>query len=416
MGSHNDPLYFLHIPKTAGTAFRNFLEDHFDQAGFLRRWLVDEIAGCSPEELSAFSAFAGHHGWFLPVLIGREPRVLTLLRDPVDRSLSHFCDLRRRADNWIYPIIHENKWSFEDFVLSPLGQSELTNFMVRNIALDRVHEDYWLHSHTRDTDFPALKRKYTDPRMLDKAMDRASRFLLFGHVERFNDALVLTAHRLGWAQVRDFPKYNTRDGSRDNDEITPRAADALAEITTLDQALYNECVRRFDSDMAALTPESIAADYRRVMGALPRVERAEWSFERPINGGGWLVRDWCKHPIFPDRDLCVRRMNPDSTAFVDVPLASGRAYEVRLHVSIPGASSFPGIDVRANGVALDGASWWGRYDEQDGCVVSAALPADVIARSPEFTRVEFVARLTPSGAKPESPLVRWLGIIPAMPR
>ena len=82
----------LHIPKTAGVAFRTAFERAFD--GGLRSCpfrYEREFAGV---DLGEYNFFSGHIGYDLASRIGDD--VITLLREPIDRFLSTYCFLRHR--------------------------------------------------------------------------------------------------------------------------------------------------------------------------------------------------------------------------------------------------------------------------------------------------------------------------------
>ncbi len=89
--SHKDSskkaaLAFLHIPKTAGTWFTSFLAQHFRQ---------DEIAPLPSGSATGYCSdpskrlFAGHFR-FIAIDTKRPMRLVTLLRDPFERTASHY--------------------------------------------------------------------------------------------------------------------------------------------------------------------------------------------------------------------------------------------------------------------------------------------------------------------------------------
>ena len=80
-------LYFLHIPKTAGSSITRLLEDSWPAGAVAPQRFVDELAAAGTGELARYAVISGHHG-VIPVTDAR--RVVTVLRDPARRAWSHY--------------------------------------------------------------------------------------------------------------------------------------------------------------------------------------------------------------------------------------------------------------------------------------------------------------------------------------
>src|ERR1700761_8614243 len=76
------PLYFLHIPKTAGMSMRQIIRKRYGD-GLCPAVMWDDFFR-EPEWRSArYHAYHGHFGIELPRFLGIRMRTFTLLRDPV---------------------------------------------------------------------------------------------------------------------------------------------------------------------------------------------------------------------------------------------------------------------------------------------------------------------------------------------
>ena len=92
-------LFFLHIPKTAGTSLRELLSCRFAPADILA------LSGATrarqrAQQLADVAQYRFVHGHVPYALVDRFPRrpfVVTLLRDPLDRAVSAFYDMQRQA-------------------------------------------------------------------------------------------------------------------------------------------------------------------------------------------------------------------------------------------------------------------------------------------------------------------------------
>lgn len=397
-------LYFLHIPKTAGTSYRTYLEDHFDADAICPHLVVEDLLPRPPSELERYRLISGHHGWFLPGLLRAEPMIVTVLRDPVARSLSHFYHQRNTKGDWLHEIVRD--WTFEQYVTSPIGMSELANFQVRHLALDRLQEDYWDHSELRDRDHEALMVKYSDPRLLDRAMERTERFAVVGIQERFDETLRLTAHTLGWPPRSAPPRLNPRRTERDEGDLTDRALEQLHRITAMDRALYERAAAGFAARVAGLDEGAVERRYTGAAAALPRVSSVRYGFDRAIMGEGWHVRSsGAEGPV-------TRWTGPTAHATIDLPLARDRDLRIAFNAGVWVAELRPTLRLSVNGVVVPLSFSQLRYGDLGQGVFSGVIPRAVLARNEAFTRLRFeVARtVRPSDLEPKNPDRRPVGI------
>ena len=88
----NDILYFLHIPKTAGTSLATWLASHF-KISEVCPILEFSALRQDPDQMRRYRFFTGHWGMKLPALV-EGTRIVTWLRDPARRLLSNYNYLR----------------------------------------------------------------------------------------------------------------------------------------------------------------------------------------------------------------------------------------------------------------------------------------------------------------------------------
>jgi hypothetical protein len=92
-------LFFLHLPKTAGTSLRELLSCRFAPTDILAFLRSDsrELLSRKLASVGRHRFVHGHMPYALVDRFERRPFVLTVLRDPVDRAVSAFHYMRRMA-------------------------------------------------------------------------------------------------------------------------------------------------------------------------------------------------------------------------------------------------------------------------------------------------------------------------------
>ena len=132
---HEEPLrfFFIHLMKTAGTSFAFQLRRQFDPSevypseGLDRRDGTDMAAyvsisrllRLSPERRDAIRVYTGHYPYIASQLLDLDLVTLTILRNPVDRTISvlkHMKRLSRRYKTYPLEEIYEDPFVFAHFV------------------------------------------------------------------------------------------------------------------------------------------------------------------------------------------------------------------------------------------------------------------------------------------------------------
>lgn len=128
-GPHHHRFFFVHVMKTSGSTFRSHLRDQFPGACFpedvtddpkphLDNLLVDRLLGLPPEVHRRIRAYAGHFPAYLPAVLDPALVTLTILRDPIDRVISHVKHTKRvdpRYRDHAIEAIYEDPWMFPLF-------------------------------------------------------------------------------------------------------------------------------------------------------------------------------------------------------------------------------------------------------------------------------------------------------------
>ena len=256
--------YFLHIPKTAGTSLRSIVEEQFPKDCIAPFSYMHELANVvkrDKNELENYTLFAGHLGHTLISLLPRTPRVVTMIREPVSRTISRFKNLmRNRARKSVgYERFLDPEATIEDFLSFPPTRRLITNFQVRNLALDfDLTKTYYDDDGQKILPKQAKLLSYTktdmsDDELLAKAKQRLAAFDFVGVTDRFAESMKLLLATFKWTTTMNVPHLNALPDPRLTEQTLSR--DTMAKIeayTQLDAELYRFAAELFEQRYAAM--------------------------------------------------------------------------------------------------------------------------------------------------------------------
>ena len=224
----NKPLFFLHLPKTGGTTFRHMLARRFNPNSMIQITSNLDLSKINDEPRIYWC-----HGNYT-LMHNRLPagtQLITLLREPVSRTISLYYFARRaKSCTWHAPL-HQHKADLNMFVTHPATSHEIVNPQTHRLAAE-----------TR----PPEEERYSLER-LRLAKKHLNECLFFGLQERFEESMELFAHTFG------VPAFKTIDRKLENpDRSVSKKVDSttLKEIisrTRLDDELYRYAESLFEA-------------------------------------------------------------------------------------------------------------------------------------------------------------------------
>ncbi len=250
----HDVLYFLHIAKTAGTTITDYLDQQFDQKDILpaKRWEEafdllkpkDMKYGANP--FAKYKLIRGHFGYGIHHQIGKKPDYVTMLRDPVEHTISSFNHLKN--DYKTNPNFHHKIIAKEDTLATVMDDPKKARFY-NNQQIRYLHQDLDMLKYareqwglrpkgktTRNLKIPRDRPSKKDIPVVKKRLDK---FKFVGVVELMPESLLVLADTFGWKPIRDDKKLMVIKGRPKTESIDKKVIDQIKEIRALDYPIYN---------------------------------------------------------------------------------------------------------------------------------------------------------------------------------
>lgn len=239
------PVLFVHVMKTGGTSVRRTLRETYrldevypyapldlrhDEAGRLdlvHHVSLPYVGSLAPARRAGIRVYIGHFPYVVRALLGVEVQVATLLRDPVERTISLLHQLQR-AQPWEEadgprPLAGrplEEVYERPD-VFGPLVQDHQTKVFSMTLADEP-------HSYLDLVD--------VDRARLAVAKAALEEIEVLGTMEHFEDFMVEASTRFGWNRVAGARKNATDTEEPSGDAALRRR---IAADNALDMELYD---------------------------------------------------------------------------------------------------------------------------------------------------------------------------------
>jgi len=222
--SRSPLMVFVHIQKTAGKTLRQILRRQYAGPGRsvhvpnyfpkpdLHWATVDELVERRPPELEV----AHGHMLFVPSRWPRDSRFVTILRDPVERTISHYYWVNERRGS------RSGLGSIEDALEATVPD----NLQVRVLS-------------------GANPSGPVTSAMADEAIGSLDRFSVVGLTSRFDETLVLLGRAFGW-RTAAYERINSTNSRVPRDALDAATLARIDEHNRYDQQLYAVAAARFD--------------------------------------------------------------------------------------------------------------------------------------------------------------------------
>jgi hypothetical protein len=293
------PLYFAHIPKTAGVALSGLLASAYGTRNRLSLWVPHQFAEYTLHDLRKYRCCTCHWGPGLYELIGRTDFILiTMLRDPVERVLSailyHQEAIKYRSKHWMPDYLERMQPFVKADMRACLEAAEFTeiarNGQTAYLGISRDYRPYLKDGeiggsvHKLQWPMNNAPQKNTDQaKIAAQARKWLESMAVVGITERFSESVELICEMIGIRPPADLPKKNIGSGKPSVDVHGYRATiprdliERIEELNCYDRELYQYACDRFEQQL-----DRFRAQPHRTYSIAPRLRKI---FIEPLHTG-----------------------------------------------------------------------------------------------------------------------------------
>lgn len=330
------PLFFMHIPKTAGSSIRMFLENQYHAEEI---YPAEGWGGTlsTAREAGGYRLVRGHFAFNMSQSVP-DARILTVLRNPLLRTVSALRHIKRDPQ---FHALHQvaKDMTLQEMLRSPQimpAQRDIqTAYLCASVPPENVLEFLGRHPNGDPADLEDMSN-------LDLAVKRLKQIDFLGVMEDLSTCIDEMSAAMNYHKAVYFPFVN-EDPKLSNTlcDLSDEDIAILQNANQLDLQLYDHACalltqRRFERMMHHLVAEGV---YKIPPGSF------EIEIGGIIPGSGWSP---------PEREGagCWRWTGPDDQFSLEVPLRKDREYNVHLRFNVPRAQTAHELTAEINGVPV----------------------------------------------------------------
>jgi len=247
-----EQIYFLHIMKTAGTSLVNAMAARAGSRLCLSQVFLDHIPFLPEPLLQGAALVAGHLGAGVIPRLAPDAKVVTVIREPISRVLSHYSHLRRDPA----VVAHTAGLTLPDFIRLPRWRPLVENFQARHLVHDVDVAGAWVEFSPEEAlaalgpPFPPVDAlplqflldysplPHSESRLLAAASARLESLDLVGVTDRLDDFYAQLLTHWGQTAEGGLPRDNVGVGTVRAEEVPEDLRAEIVAANAVDAALY----------------------------------------------------------------------------------------------------------------------------------------------------------------------------------
>lgn len=232
--TQQDPtLLFLHIPKAAGSTIQPIAQRQYEDTA-VYTFTADsqgsfaKLANMPAQKQNKIRFVKGHFNFGLHKKLHRPATYFTLLRDPIERTLSYYYFVKRNKHHYLYDQVTRENLNIHD-VLKQQLTPDLDNGQVRLIS--GVWNDVPTGQCTAE--LLTLAKK-----------NLKEKFTVVGLSEQFDESIVLLSQEFGWRNIV-YVRQNVTPNRPTLADVDQETKKIIQTYNRLDTELYQYAQKLF---------------------------------------------------------------------------------------------------------------------------------------------------------------------------
>lgn len=253
-------IHFWHIPKTAGTSLAGMIRRAYPADECIPAHTARELAAMRPEQVSRYRCYTGHFFSLLELLAGRSLPTVTILRDPVQQTLSLLRHCQRYVSSAglvapltarLLPFLWE-KMPAQRASIEKLWCPVLMNNFQTRVLGSEIRLPEALGRNFYGLTYPFMEQTFCDPRadmdaLYARAVKRLRSMAVVGTAERFSESVGCIFRILGVMAPTALPHENV---SESNWRPSAEFLDLVERQNVYDRKLHSLAVELLDRNLA----------------------------------------------------------------------------------------------------------------------------------------------------------------------
>jgi hypothetical protein len=250
MSEASGSLVFLHIPKCAGTSFRDILlrRVRSDQVFSIYQDIskrAEQIKRMSEDRRRNIKLVLGHFNYGVHEYFPQPFSYITFLRHPLDMMVSHYYFRGGSPDSPYYELI--SKMTLDEFFHDQFERRQATNIFVRYLS------GYYGFLEGEPRTPTTILEPLPDEALEVAKKNLTSHFSGFGITERFDESLVLFQQTGVLSNI--YYAVQNINSKRPKEKLSDSAREYFVKMNPLDMALYDFARDVFEQRWQALGPK-----------------------------------------------------------------------------------------------------------------------------------------------------------------
>ena len=253
-GQFSSSYYYLHINKTGGSSLSSVISKSVPQNLICPAGLAKELVEIPSNALAEYRYFSGHFGLALPLRLPLIKRlrlsIFTLLRDPVDRSLSQInAFFRAKHNNFYSELVRSVRCDVDKCLCNDRLLQVLSNYQAKSLAVPvNLNRDFLINQCGGNFQEMLARnsKNLSEDELLDLAIKSIGKFRFVGLTEKIDESYRRLCKILNILPVSAIPSINVSAvnpltgsaNSLSRNDVSSAALRKLEEINSADIRLY----------------------------------------------------------------------------------------------------------------------------------------------------------------------------------